>query len=133
MSAESFYLFAADVVLIIHALFVAFVVLGVVAIYLGSWLCWAWVRNFWFRLLHLVAIAVVVIQSWVGAICPFTDWEMRLRDVAGGERYVGSFVQHWVQTILYYEAPAWVFVVGYTLFGGLIVASWFIVPPKRRE
>lgn len=133
MSAESFYQLAADVLLVGHALFVAFVVLGVAALYIGSWLSWAWVRNFWFRLLHLAAISIVVIQSWVGAVCPLTDWEMRLRDVAGGERYEGSFIQHWVQTFLYYEAPAWVFVLCYTVFGGLVVASWFIVPPKRHE
>lgn len=133
MSAESFYRLAADVLLVSHALFAAFLVLGVVAIYLGRWLAWAWVLNFWFRLSHLAAIAIVVFQTWVGTICPLTVWEMRLRELSGGERYKGSFIQHWVQTILYYEAPEWVFVVVYTLFAGLIVASWFIVPPKRHE
>ena len=119
--------------LVLHALFAAFLVLGLVAIYLGRWLSWAWVLNFWFRLSHLAAIAIVVFQAWVSALCPLTVWEMRLRELSGGERYEGSFIQYWVQTILYYEAPEWVFFVAYTLFGGLIVASWFIVPPKRRE
>ena len=131
MSGESFYRLAADVLLVLHVLFAAFLVLGVVAIYLGRWLSWAWVLNFWFRSSHLAAIAIVVLQTWVGTICPLTVWEMRLRELSGGERYEGSFIQHWVQTILYYEAPEWVFFVAYTLFGGLIFASWFIVPPKR--
>ena len=133
MSAESFYRLAADVLLVSHSLFAAFLVLGLVAIFLGRWLSWAWVLNFWFCLSHLAAIAIVVFQTWVGTICPLTVWEMRLRELSGGERYKGSFIQHWVQTILYYEAPEWVFVVVYTLFAGLIVASWFIVPPKRHE
>lgn len=69
-------------------------------------------------------------------ICPLTVWEMELRKlsgVSGLERYEGSFIQHWLQSILYYQAPEWVFVAVHTLFGGLIVASWFIVRPRRHE
>lgn len=133
LSGESFYRLLADVLLVSHALVAAFIVLGLAAIYLGNWLSWAWVRNFWLRLLHLAAILTVVVQSWTGAICPLTDWEMQLRDLAGQERYQGSFIQHWVQAILYYDAPAWVFVLGYTLFAGLVVLSWFLVPPRRDQ
>ena len=118
--------------LILHALFVGFVVLGLVVIYLGYALSWRWVRNFWFRILHLSAITYVVLQSWAGAICPLTIWEMQLRDLAGEESYEGSFIQYWLQTLLYFEAPDWVFVLIYTGFGTLVAASWFIVPPKRR-
>ena len=131
--SESFYRLTADVILVAHVLFAAFLVLGVVAIYLGRWLSWAWVLNFWFRLSHLATIVIVVLQTWIGTICPLTVWEMRLRELSGGERYEDSFIQHWVQTILYYEAPEWVFSVVYMLFGGLIVATWFIVPPKRHR
>lgn len=131
MSAEAFYRLAADAILIAHVLFVAFVVLGLSSIYLGLWLSWSWVRNYWFRLAHLGAIVIVVLQSWASVICPLTIWEMQLREAAGGETYEGSFVQHWLEAILYYQAPQWVFVVGYTLVGVLIVASWFIVPPRR--
>jgi len=126
-------LLAADAILISHVLFVAFVVLGLVAIYVGRWLAWAWVRNLRFRVLHLAAIAFVVLQSWAGAICPLTIWEMQLREAAGGATYGGSFIQYWLQALLYYQVPDWVFVSVYTAFGALVVASWFIVPPKRSE
>ncbi|WP_421870710.1 DUF2784 domain-containing protein [Motiliproteus sp.] len=122
---------AADLILIGHVLFVAFVVFGVVAIYLGRIWAWPWVRNFWFRVLHLAAILFVVLQSWVGAICPLTTWEMQLRARGGGEGYEGAFIQHWLQMLLYYEAPEWVFIVAYTAFAALVIASWFVVPPKR--
>lgn len=101
------------------------------AIYLGRIWSWAWVKNYWFRVLHLSAIAFVVLQSWLGAICPLTTWEMQLRELSGEARYEGSFIQYWLQYILYYEAPAWVFIVVYTAFGSLVAASWFLVPPKR--
>ena len=131
MSTESLYLLAADLILIAHVLFVAFVVIGLLAIYAGHWLSWRWVRNYWFRVLHLSAIAIVVFLSWTSLVCPLTTWEMQLRGKAGGETYEGAFIQHWLETILYYEAPGWVFVACYTLFGALVVGTWFIVPPKR--
>lgn len=132
MDEESVYLLAANLLLITHVLFVTFVVIGVVAIYLGAWLGWSWVRNLWFRILHLVSIAVVVGESWVGMVCPLTTWEMQLRAMAGGATYPGSFIQYWLQAILYYDAPEWVFVACYTMVGILILASWFIVRPHGR-
>lgn len=128
---ESIYALAADTILVSHVLFVLFVVFGVVAIYVGHWLSWGWVRNFWFRILHLGAITIVVLQSWVGVFCPLTVWEMQLRERAGATTYEGSFLQYWLQTVLYYEAPAWVFILCYTLIGGLVLAGWFIVRPRH--
>ena len=133
MSLKSVYILAADVLLITHTLFVAFVVLGLVAIYLGFWLSWGWVRNFWFRALHLGGMGFVVLESWAGVICPLTIWEMQLREKAGQATYAGSFIQHWLQSLLYYEAPDWVFMIIYTVFGSLVLASWFIVRPRRRS
>ncbi len=130
MSEELLFLLAADAVLLLHALFVAFVLLGQLLIIVGGWRRWRWVRNRRFRLLHLLAIGIVVIQSWLGRICPLTTWEMALRSRAGDSVYTGSFVVHWVETILYYSLPAWVFVVCYTAFAALVVASWFAVPPR---
>lgn len=132
MKAETFYLLAADGILVLHVLFVAFVVFGLVLILIGRQRRWSWVRNHWFRVLHLAAILVVVIQAWLGAICPLTSWEMALRARAGDSVYPGAFVAHWLQAILYYDVPAWVFVVCYTAFGALVAASWFLVPPRRR-
>jgi len=71
------------------------------------------------------------LQSWLGAICPLTVWEMNLRDMAGDSVYEGSFIAHWLQTLLYYRAAEWVFVLLYTLFGALVIASWYWVRPRR--
>ena len=133
MSDESIYILTADLLLIVHVLFVAFVVFGLVVIYIGAWLSWPWVRNFWFRILHLMGIGVVVLQSWAGVICPLTIWEMELRKLAGQSYYEGSFIQHWLHALLYYEAPAWVFMLVYTVFGILVAASWFVIPPIRKQ
>ena len=125
------WLIAADVVLLLHVLFVLFVVAGLVLIYAGRPLGWSWVRGRRFRLVHLGAIGVVVVQSWLGMICPLTTLEMALRARAGEATYAGSFVSYWLDAFLYYQAPDWVFIVVYTLFGGAVLASWYLVPPHR--
>jgi Protein of Unknown function (DUF2784) len=131
VARESLLLLLADVILIIHVLFVVFVISGLVAIYVGHVNQWHWVRNRRFRIGHLLAIVIVVIQSWIGVICPLTTWEMALRESAGGDAYSGSFIQHWLQNLLYYSAPEWVFIILYTGFGSLVLASWFLVPPNN--
>ena len=124
------YRIAADFVLAVHTSFVLFVVLGLVLILVGRVRGWSWVRNPWFRLGHLLAIGVVVAQAWLGAICPLTTLEMRLRSRAGDAVYSGSFIAHWIETLLYHEAPPWVFAICYSVFGLLVVTSWVIVRPR---
>lgn len=128
----SLLLLLADMILVFHVLFVAFVVFGLLAIYAGYFLRWPWVRNKTFRILHLSAIGYVVVQSWLGVVCPLTTWEMALRAEADTATYTGSFIQHWLQSLLYYTAPEWVFVLVYTVFGSLVAASWFVVRPNKR-
>lgn len=126
-------LLLADIILIIHVLFVAFVVLGLFAVYAGYFLGWRWVRHRTFRMTHLCAIGYVVVQAWLGAICPLTTWEMALREEAGADTYAGSFIQHWLHRLLYFTAPEWVFILMYTAFGSLVLASWFVVRPTKRH
>ncbi len=130
MDTNLIYLVVADTVLLIHALFVAFVILGLLLVLAGGLLHWSWVRNRRFRIAHLAAIVIVVLQSCFSIICPLTLWEMNLREKAGDTTYPGSFVAHWLETLLYYRAPEWVFIVVYTVFGALVVASWFWVRPR---
>ncbi|MEE4163907.1 MAG: DUF2784 domain-containing protein [Woeseiaceae bacterium] len=124
------YRLAADLLLFVHVSFVVFVVAGLVLILAGAGRGWAWIRNPWFRLAHVAAITVVVLQAWLGRVCPLTTWEMALRAKAGDETYAGAFIAHWLQALLYYEAPMWVFALAYTLFGALVVVSWIRVRPR---
>ncbi len=130
MESSKLYLLAADALLLLHALFVAFIILGLVLVFVGRVRRWSWIRNPWFRVLHLLAIGVVIGQSWFGVICPLTTFEMAMRSKAGDAQYKGSFIAHWVETILYYQAPPWVFALCYTAFGAMVVGSWFWVRPR---
>lgn len=130
METGTAYLIAADLILVIHVSFVIFVIVGLLLIFTGKFMDWGWVRNPWFRIAHLGAIGIVVLQAWLGQICPLTIWEMALRERAGDATYEGSFIAHWLQALLYYNAPAWVFTVAYTAFGAIVVLSWFWVRPR---
>ncbi|NBX25692.1 MAG: DUF2784 domain-containing protein [Planctomycetes bacterium] len=120
----------ADLVLLTHVGFVAFVVIGLLLIAVGGTRGWRWVRNPWFRAAHLAGIGLVVVQSWLGMVCPLTTLEMHLRQQAGDPTYTGTFMAHWLRRILFYQAPSWVFMVAYALFGLLVLATWIRVRPR---
>lgn len=122
----------ADVVLAIHMAIVLFVIGGLVLILVGNRVGWRWVNRRWFRYAHLLAIGIVVLQAWLGVLCPLTTLEIWLRAEAGEAGYSGSFVQYWLQRLLYYEAPAWVFIGAYSLFGLTVVFAWWRFPPGKR-
>jgi hypothetical protein len=122
--------FLADFILVVHAMFVAFVILGFVLIVIGKLRRWTWIRNLWVRLIHLAAIGIVVAESWFGEICPLTEWESRLREAAGGVGYSETFIQYWLQKILFYDIAPWVFTTAYTVFGIVVLLAWILVPPR---
>ena len=122
----------ADAVLSLHVLVVFFVIGALAATVAGNLRGWAWANAMWFRVAHLAAIAVVAAQSWLGMVCPLTTLEMWLRAQAGAPVYGGSFVQHWLQALLYFDAPGWVFTLAYTAFAALVAITWLRFPPRRR-
>ncbi|MEJ2468937.1 MAG: DUF2784 domain-containing protein, partial [Campylobacterales bacterium] len=105
-------------------------VCGLLLILAGKVHSWSWVRNPWFRLAHLGGIGIVVLQSWLGEICPLTRWEVMLRSRAGESAYAGAFIAHWLEALLYYRFAEWVFTCVYTLFAAAVLAAWFWVPPR---
>ena len=127
------YKLAADLVVIVHVGYVSFVVLGQLAILAGVLCRWAWVRNPWFRWLHLGAISIVVTEALLGIVCPLTTWEAWLRTRAGEATYSGGFLGHWAHELLFYDGPAWVFTIVYAAFGLLVVTTFVLAPPRRRR
>ena len=121
----------ADLILALHVGILAFVVVGQLLFVMGGILGWAWVREWSIRLAHLALIAFVIVQSWLGAVCPLTVWEQALRLQAGQAGYAESFIEHWLSSLIFFNAPAWVFVLAYTLFGALVLLTMWWLPPGR--
>ena len=127
----------ADFILILHALYILFVLGGQLLILIGWFRRWKWVRNITFRLVHLLAIGFVVLEAWFGIVCPLTNLENYLRsDVtnsAGELLYQSSFIEYWLGKLIFYEAPASVFTVIYSLFFLVVLISFIAYPPVRRR
>jgi uncharacterized protein DUF2784 len=121
----------ADMVVAFHAAYVAFVVFGLAAILAGHAMGWRWVRNFYFRAAHLAAILFVCAEAVAGVACPLTTLENALRLRAGEFGYRGDFIGHWLDWMIFYDAPPWVFTGIYLGFGGLVLATFWLVPINR--
>ncbi|MCB1948646.1 DUF2784 domain-containing protein [Nitrosomonas sp.] len=117
----------ADAVLLLHLLYVLFVVGSLPVIWVGAYFKKKFVRNFWFRYLHLAAILFVVAESLLGIVCPLTALENALRQVETED----SFIQYWVHQILFYHFPEYVFTLIYIAFACLVALTFKWVPPKH--
>jgi hypothetical protein len=126
------YRILADTVVVVHASYVAFVVFGQIAILFGLLRRWEWIRNLPFRLTHLAAIVVVVLESWCRIPCPLTTWENWLRDQAADVTYAGDFVANCVHHVLFYQAEPWVFTTCYSVFGALVLLTFVMAPPRHK-
>ena len=133
MIAHPAYQMFADVVLLLHFAIVLFVVGGLVLIIVGNMRGWHWVNALSSRLAHLGAIGIVVAESWFGITCPLTTLEIWLRSIAGEAVYSVSFIEHWLQRLIFYDAPPWAFVLGYSLFGLLVLVIWCYFPPGSKS
>lgn len=118
----------ADAILVVHFLIVLFIVGGLVAVWVGAALGWNWIRNPGFRYAHLGAIVFVAGEAVIGMACPLTVWEDALR---GGTR-PESFVGRWVQRLLFYRAPEWMFGAAYVAWALATLATLRLVPPRRK-
>jgi hypothetical protein len=83
--------FFADLVVLVHTAFVAFVILGALLVL-------RWPRLFW---LHLPAAAWGAWIEFAGWICPLTPLENALRNRAGQVGYAGGFIEHYFLPVLY--------------------------------
>lgn len=131
VASSALYAILADVILVVHFAYVAFVVVGLGLVWIGYFLGWGWVRDFRFRALHLLAMGVVVAESLLGIVCPLTVWEDDLRRLAGQDP--GSdkgFVAELVRRLLFFDVEPWVFTVIYTVFFIALVASFIVVRPR---
>ena len=125
------YKFLADIVLVIHFAFVAFVVLGLLTIWLGYFLRWGFVRNFYFRAAHILSMAVVLLESVFGIVCPLTDWENQLRKLGGQVVYEDkTFMQYWIHKIMFFQLQPATFTIIYSSFFTALVLSFIFVRPK---
>src|SRR5919106_3475009 len=115
---------AADLVVVLHFLFVLFVIFGGLLV-----LRWPKVAY-----VHLPVAVYGALIELVGWICPLTPLEKRLRERAGLEGYEGGFVEHYILPVLY---PAGLSRGVQLVLGALViavnVAVYAVIAIRRRR
>jgi hypothetical protein len=121
---------AAAAVLYTHFALVLFNVFWLIAVPLGAWRGWRFVRSFGWRTAHLVSLAVVALQVLLGRFCFLTIWQNDLISAAGGPPATPSLIERLVTRAIFWPLPMWAFIVLYV--GALVytLALWRLVPPK---
>jgi Protein of Unknown function (DUF2784) len=124
----------ADAIAAIHFSYVAFVVLGELAILIGAALRQPWARNPWFRSAHLLAIGVVALEGYMHWPCPLTIWEYQFRTWAGQATTSETFIGRLVHLLFLDDLfEPWVYDYLHIAFGGLVLLTLAVVPPRWRR
>jgi len=115
----------ADLVLLVHLVFVLFVVFGGLVVL-------HWPRLAW---IHIPAFAWGVIIEYTGGMCPLTPLENSLRSRAGESAYAGGFIEHYVTAVLYPEGLTRATQI---VFGTLVLAIngivyWKLIQRRNRH
>ena len=118
-------LFLAEVVLAVHVSIIGFNLFGLIAIPLGAWRGWAFVRAPLWRLAHVASLAVVVVQAALGEACFLTLWQDALTGARGGQ----PLIMRWVNAVVFWPLPMWVFGAAYGLALAYAVALLWLAPP----
>jgi hypothetical protein len=116
----------AELILALHLVVIAFNIFGLVATPLGAWRGWGFVRVRWWRALHIASLAVVAVQAVLGRACFLTIWQ---DDLAGAVQE-DPLIMRWVNSVIYWPLPMWVFTVAYVLVFAYALALWRWVPPR---
>ena len=85
------YRLLADAVLVLHLLFILFVVCGALLTLRWTWMVW----------IHVPAMLWGAATEFFQLICPLTPLENSLRAAAGSSAYEGGFIQHYLQPLIY--------------------------------
>lgn len=114
-------------ILALHLAIIAFNFAGCVLVPIGAWRGWSWVRAFWWRLAHLLCLALVAVQAVLGRACFLTIWQ---GDVSGAARSP-PLIAGWIDRLIYWPLPLWVFAAAYVLVFAYVIVLWWLVPPRR--
>lgn len=88
---ELTYRIAAEAVVVVHLGFILFVILGGLTLF-------RWPRMIW---IHVPTAVWGALVELVGAPCPLTPLENRLRTAGNAEAYGGGFIDHYIMPIVY--------------------------------
>jgi hypothetical protein len=117
------YRLLADSVLILHLLFIGFVIFGGLLA----------LRSPWLALVHIPAAVWGAYIELTAGLCPLTEIEVGFRRMAGDAGYSGSFIEHYLLPIIYpagltrdiqFGLGSFVILINITLYGVVVYRLW---------
>lgn len=123
----------ASIVMYLHFLWILLVILPVPVIIVGGLYGWRFVRNPWFRIIHMCMMGLVLLFALIQIECPLTSLEKYLQRNARLSSYEGGFIHQWVKKLLFYDFSLEFFLLMYLLFFLVILALLFMVKPDWRK
>ena len=120
----------AAAIFVIHLGIIGFNVAGLIVIPVGAWLGWRIVRIAWLRLLHLAMLLIVTAQALAGRACILTIWQ---NDLTGLGQPTQPMIMRWIEWLVYWNLPMWVFAVLYSGVFLYVLALTVLVPFWRRN
>jgi len=125
------YKIIADIIILIHFLWILFILAGFV-LTLGGFF-WKGYFNRWiFRTIHLCGILFVAILAVLGEYCPLTILENNLMVKYDPElTYPGSFITHYVGKLVYPDVEPLVIIVPTIIIAVFTLIIYIIRPPIK--
>jgi hypothetical protein len=121
---------AANLIAVAHLAYFLFIVGGMVAIVLALRRDVSWVRNPWFRILHVAAIYVVLAEEVTGLPCPLNVLQWGARQAAIGSTQASAGVGGLLDYLLYHTVSPLALDVMYWSFGVMVVVLLWVIPPR---
>ena len=117
----------AGLILSAHVVIILFNLSGLIVVPIGAARGWRFVRIAWWRLLHVVLLAVVAAQALAGRACILTLWES---DLVGSVVAPTPLIMSWADRLIYWRLPVWVFALLYAVVFGYALALLWLVPVR---
>jgi hypothetical protein len=121
------YQITADIVIVIHFLWIAFVILGFPV--------FLWLNNARWRLIHLAAVIWMILMQVSHSICPLTYLEAWLKSEGhGAEVYSGKFIIETIERVIYVDSVTLqnIMVVTGAYLVLIVLSFWFRPIAKKK-
>ena len=118
-----------EIVLLFHFCIFLFMVLSFFLIPLGYYQKWEWVKNRYYRLIHLILMGIIFIETILGFMCPLTILENFLRN----NIRINNKITQIIHQIMYWDLPTYQFIILYLLSLLYLIFLWCFFKPDFKK
>ena len=118
-----------EIVLLFHFCIFLFMILSFFLIPIGYYQKWTWVKNKYYRSIHLVLMGIIFMETILGFMCPLTILENFLRN----DTEINNKITHIIHQIMYWDLPSYQFIILYLLSLLYLIFLWCFFKPDFKK